>query len=59
MKLYQDNRDKEQKDITKNLYHEQYETITCPHCGMALKSSVVMEGHYCYVCGGKFGKLFM
>lgn len=51
-----DNRDAEPKDITDEYYHAQYDTITCPHCGCTLSGFVVMEKHYCYVCGGKFGK---
>ena len=49
-----DNRDAEAKDITDMHYHAKYDTISCPHCGCTLSAFVVMSGHYCYSCGGKF-----
>ena len=32
-------------------------TIHCPHCGCTLDKFACMPHHYCYVCGGKFGKI--
>lgn len=54
-----DNRDADRIDITDEYYHEKYDTITCPHCGCTLSAFVVMPFHYCYVCGGQFGKVVL
>lgn len=51
-----DNRQAEPKDLTEELYHPEYETVSCPHCGCTLTEHTVMANHYCYVCGGKFGR---
>ena len=56
-----DNRDAEPKDITDEYFHESNVslvgyTVTCPHCGCTLTGFAVMSNHYCYVCGGKFGR---
>lgn len=52
-----DNRDAERIDVTGEYYHEKYNTIACPHCGCTLSAHVVMPFHFCYVCGGQFGKV--
>ena len=51
-----DNRGAEPKDVTDENYHKDYDTISCPHCGCTLSNFVVMPDHYCYVCGGQFGR---
>lgn len=51
-----DNRGAEPKDVTDKNYNKDYDTISCPHCGCTLSNFVVMPDHYCYVCGGQFGR---
>lgn len=54
-----DNRGAEAKDITEECYYEHFNTVRCPHCGCILQGYTVLENHYCYICGGQFGrKLF-
>ena len=56
-----DNRDAEPIDITDDnarchLGFDGEELCHCPHCGCTIPLFNVMSNHYCYVCGGKFGK---
>ena len=51
-----DNRLSEKQNVVVIHYDSNTEIVHCPHCGCYLRSSVVMSGHYCYICGGKFGE---
>lgn len=51
-----DNRKELPMDILEEHYHPKYDTVSCPHCGCTLSNRAVMAHHYCYVCGGKFGR---
>jgi hypothetical protein len=59
-----DNRDAEAKDITDEYYRENKDsknalfryTVICPHCGHEIIASLALSNHYCYICGGKFGR---
>ena len=53
-----DNRDMERKNVTTDLFHPQYGTASCPHCGCTLTDFTVGEYRYCYVCGGGFAEVF-
>lgn len=52
-----DNRKAERRVVPRDLFHPEYGTVTCPHCGCTLGASHVMNNGYCYVCGGGFSEV--